>query len=128
MTKSVTIDNLSAEIVLAVQQYTEDVSAAIEQELDGTSKAVLADVKAGSPVDRGDYKKGWRRVKSSGGGSTTYTIHQKSKPWLAHLLENGHAKVNGGRVSGTPHIRPAYEKHGPAMYQRIKRIIEGGGV
>lgn len=126
MTKSVTIDNLSAEIALAVKEYTEDVSEAIEAELGATSKAVLNDVKSNSPVDTGAYRKGWRRKKTEDGGRTKYTIHQKSKPWLAHLLEFGHAKTNGGRVTGRPHIRPAYDRHAPSMYERIKRIIRKG--
>jgi hypothetical protein len=131
MTKSVTIDNLSAEIVLAVQQYTEDVSEAIEAELGATSKAVLDDVKSNSPVDKGEYRKGWRiKREAFSSGKVHYIVYQKSKPQLAHLLEFGHAKASGGRVDAKPeggHIRPAYERHVPAMHERIKRIIEGGG-
>lgn len=132
MTKSVTIDNLSAEIVLAVQQYTDDVAADIELELAQTAKDVHKDVAAGSPVDTGAYRKGWRvKREASSSGKVRYIVYQKSKPQLAHLLEFGHAKADGGRVEAKPtnggHIRPAYERHVPAMYERIKRIIEGGG-
>ncbi len=124
---NIKIDNLAAEITLAVQQYTEDVAAAIEKELYETSKAVLKDVKDGSPVRTGEYKKGWSCKKETSGGQVKYIIHNKKKPWIAHLLEFGHAKKSGGRVAGRPHLIPAYDKHEPAMDERIKKIIESGG-
>lgn len=132
MAKSVTISNLAAEIVQAVKEYTEDVAEAIEKELNETSKNVLQDVIDHSPEKSGEYKKGWRRTKSeTDSGEVRYIIHQKKKPQLVHLLEFGHAKADGGRVEAKPtnggHIRPAYERHVPAMYERIKRIIERGG-
>ena len=128
MTKSVTIDNLSAEIALAVKEYTEDVSEAIEAELGATSKAVLNDVKSNSPVDTGAYRNGWRRKKETyGSGKVRYVIHQKTRSQIAHLLEFGHAKASGGRVEGRPHIRPAYDRHVPKMADRIKRIVGRGG-
>jgi len=125
--KTVSIDNLGAEIALAVQQYTEDVSEAILREVDATSKAVLDDIQARSPVRTGEYKKGWKRKKDGKGDRIKYTIYQAKKPRIAHLLEFGHAKIGGGRVRAREHIRPAYEKHVPAMEKRIKRIVENGG-
>lgn len=132
MAKSVTIDELAAEIVLAVKQYTDDVAMEVEVELAQTAKDVLKDVKAGSPVDTGEYRKGWRvKREAFADCKVRYIVYQKSKPQLAHLLEFGHAKVGGGRVGAKPtdggHIRPAYHRHVPAMHNRIKRIIEGGG-
>jgi len=126
---NVTIDGLASEIVLAVQQYTEAVSAAIEAELDNTSKAVLDEIRGSTAYrDRtGKYRKGWRRTKESSAGSTRYTIHNKDRPALVHLLEFGHAKRGGGRVDAKAHVRPAYDAHVPAMEERIKRIIQNGG-
>ena len=44
MASSVNIDNLAGEIVLAVKQYTEDVSEEIEKEVTKTAKAVQKDI------------------------------------------------------------------------------------
>lgn len=123
----VRIDQLADVITQAVREYTEDVTAGIERELDSISKAVLKDTKSGSPVDTGDYKKGWTRKKQTSGGQINYTIYNKDEPGLVHLLEFGHAKQSGGRVEAYPHLRPAYDAHVPQMTERIRRIIQNGG-
>lgn len=128
MAKTVKIDNLAAEITLAVRQYTEDVSLAIEKEVEQTANKVRDEIKANSPVKTGEYKKGWTRKKTGRGQQVEHTIHNKNKPSIAHLLEYGHAKRGGkGRVFGRPHIEPAYDKHVPDMERRIEKIIRDGG-
>ena len=127
VTTNIKIDNLSAEITMAIKEYTEKASQAITKEVTATAKTVLEDIKKTSPVDTGEYKKGWARKKSRLSGQTEYTIYNKNKPSLAHLLEIGHAKVGGGRVRAIPHIRPAYDKHVPKMEKRIERILKRVG-
>jgi len=121
------IDRMAREIMDALKDYTDDVSTAIEKELDNTSKAVLKDARDGSPVKTGDYKRGWKRTTEKSGGKTTYTIWNKSRYRLVHLLEFGHAKRGGGRVPGKPHVGPAFQRNGAPMPDRIKRIIRNGG-
>jgi len=125
--KSVSIDQLAVEITQAVADYTEAVTAAIEKEVETTAKAVQADIKADSPRRTGEYAKGWARKKEKQQGAISYTIYNKNKPTLTHLLEYGHAKRGGGRVEGKPHIEPAADRHIPAMERRIEQIIERGG-
>lgn len=121
------IDQLAAEITLAVQEYTEGVTDGIVQELDATSKRLTKQIANDSPYKTKEYKKGWKRKKTTSGGSVTYKIYNKNKPWLAHLLEFGHVKRGGGRVEGKPHIRPNYDKEAPELERRIKAIIKNGG-
>ena len=127
MSKAISIDELAVGITQAIAEYTEDVAVAIEAEVDATSKAVVEDIKANAPRKTGEYARGWTRRKGKQPGSISYTIHNRSKPQLTHLLEHGHAKKGGGRVEGKPHIRPAVDRHLPAMEQRIKQLIERGG-
>ena len=124
---NVSINDLAGEIALAVKNYTDDVAASVAEEVERTTKAVLKDIKDGSPVDSGEYKKGWRVKKSKGGGSIKNTIYQKTKPSLVHILENGYVRRSGVRYDGKPHLRPAYDSHVPQMERNIKRIIRDGG-
>lgn len=128
MAKQVRIDALAAELTLAIKDYTDDVSQAIEREVESTANKVRDEIKAKSPVDTGVYKKGWSRKKTGRGQEAEHIIYNKDKPSIAHLLEFGHAKVGGvGRVDSKPHIRPAYDKLVPEMEKRIEAIIKRGG-
>ena len=127
MAANISIDDLAGEITLAVQQYTEDVSAAIEREVDATAKEMVAELRITSPKDTGEYAKGWTSRKETKHGEYRRIVYNKNKPSLVHLLEKGHAKVNGGRVDGRPHVRPAAESHLGHFEKRIKEIIKNGG-
>ena len=46
---------------------------------------------------------------------------------LSHLLNNGHALRNGGRVNGTGFITKATDEIATAYLENIKNAIENGG-
>lgn len=46
---------------------------------------------------------------------------------LSHLLNNGHAKRNGGRVEGTKFITKATDEVETAYLENLKKAIENGG-
>lgn len=124
---NINIDDLAAEITLAVKEYTEDVSAAIEKEVDTRSKELVKAIRNDSPEKTGEYKKGWTRKKLRDSDGATYVVYNKAKPGLAHLLEHGHAKRGGGRVTGRPHIRPNTERKEKQLVENIEKIIRNGG-
>lgn len=122
-----TLDDLANEITAAVKEYTDDVTAGIEKEVNATSKRVAKGISTISPKKSGVYAKGWTLKKESTTGSTKNIVYNKNKPSITHLLENGHAKRGGGRVAGKPHIRPVCDRELPDMVNRIKSIIRNGG-
>ena len=54
------------------------------------------------------------------------TVHSRDRYYLAHLLEFGHAKRGGGRVSGKAHIAPAEEAGISQLTEEIERSLGGG--
>lgn len=128
MVKFIKPDELGIELSKIISEYTEEVRAAIDEEVDTTAKKVLDEIKATSPKKTGKYRKGFKIKKNDAKGSTGRIIYNKDRPGLVHLLELGHAKKGGkGRVSAQPHLRPAYDKYVPRMEKNIENIIMKGG-
>lgn len=69
---------------------------------------------------KGKYSKSWSVKKMKYSGNTKFVVHNKKYYQLTHLLENGHAKVNGGRVEAIEHIKPV-EEYGK---QQVIRKLE----
>lgn len=125
---NVSIDNLAGAIGQAVKEYTEDVSAAIDKEVDTTAEKVLKDVRSSAPKRTGNYAKGFTKTNQSDFTGKKYAVWNRRRYMIAHLLEFGHAKRGGkGRVAERPHLRPAYDRHVPQMERNIEDIIRNGG-
>lgn len=125
--KFIKAEEMGVEISNLISDYTKEVGEAIKKEIDSTAKEILKEIKATAPKKTGKYIKGFKIKKENIGGSAARVIYNKDKPGLVHLLELGHGKRGGGRVSARPHLRPAYDKYAPAMEREIERIIKNGG-
>jgi hypothetical protein len=144
--RQVSIDEFENILAGMLKEYTEDVSDAIEKEVIGTAKKVQKETKRLSPRRRPQYYKGWGTTKADEQGKTKRIIWNKKYYNLVHLAEFGHKKFTGttkistgrragvkmtfskgGKVVGRPHVRPAYQKHGAALPDHIKKIIKKGG-
>lgn len=78
----------------------------------------------GKGSKKGHYADGWAVTAVKKNANTfSFVIHNRKKPGLTHLLENGHALRNGGRAKAFPHIK-AVEKWCDEEYQkRVERML-----
>ena len=122
MAKKITVDQLSDEIMDALEEYKEMTDEVVQTAVDTVSKETKKIVQAGSPIKTGGYQKGWSGKKTSAkAGQVSITVYNRKKPGLTHLLEKGHAKRGGGRVAGQPHIAPAEQYAVSELENKIKR-------
>lgn len=117
----VNVEGLADEITRSLKEYTTEVEEGMEKAKQKVAKKGAKTLRESSPRDTGRYAKGWTATKRG----TNYTIHNKDRYQLAHLLEHGHAKVGGGRVPGIPHIRPVEEQVIKEYEDETEKVIRG---
>lgn len=113
------IDNLADEIMKGLTEYSDLADMEMKKAVRKTATAVKKEISANAPKRTGKYAKSWtaKKIKENS-HSLEMTVHSKNRYQLAHLLEKGHAKRGGGRVSGRPHIAPA-EENGVQMFENL---------
>ena len=113
------IDNLADEIMKGLTEYADLAETEMKKAVRKTATYVKKEISAKAPKKTGAYAKSWAAKKTKENShSLEMTIHSKNRYQLAHLLEKGHAKRGGGRVSGKPHIAPA-EENGVQMLEKM---------
>ena len=116
------IDNMAAEIMKGLTEYADLANESMKKAVKKTATSVKKEISSNAPKDTGAYAKSWAVKKTKENShSLEMTVHSKNRYQLAHLLEKGHAKRGGERVSGKPHIAPA-EENG---VQLLEHLIEG---
>lgn len=119
--------DLAAEIEKLLKEQYDLATKVLDDAAEKASDAAVKELKSSSPQKSGKYAKGWSMTETSGKvGSKQFTVHNKTRYRLAHLLEFGHAKVNGGRVAARPHIAPVEQKAMKDFENEIRRGIENG--
>ena len=71
----------------------------------------------------GKYAQGWTSQYEETRLSKSATIYNKTAG-LPHLLENGHALRNGGRVAGRTHIAPVEQKLIEEFTKAMERVVQ----
>lgn len=126
MAGTVRIDQMADAIMKGLNEYadlaTEDMKKAVKK----ASKTVKKEIQAGAPQKSGAYSKSWtvKTVRETA-NSLEQTVHSKNRYQLAHLLEHGHAKRGGGRVSGKAHIAPAEQQGIKELESAIEKALGG---
>lgn len=121
--KKVSIDGLADAIAQELAEYSKLTTVTMKKAVDRAGKTVRDGIRSGAPVKTGKYAKSWTARKTKETSTTlAVTVYSPSRYMLAHLLEHGHAKRNGGRTRAFPHIAPAEQ----AGVEQLEREIERG--
>ncbi len=118
------IDDMADEIMKGLMEYSELADSTMKKAVRKTATSVKNEISANAPVKSGRYKKSWTAKKTKENShSLEVTVHSKDRYQIAHLLEKGHAKRNGGRVAAIPHIVPAEENGADMLESLIKKEL-----
>ena len=118
------IDDMTDEIMNGLTEYADLADAAMKKAVRKTATSVKKEISENAPKRTGDYAKSWATKKvTESSHKLEMTVHSKNRYQIAHLLEKGHAKRNGGRVAGKPHIAPAEENGADLLESLIKKEL-----
>ena len=126
------IDKLSLTVIAELKLFSRVTTEIVEKAVVETAKETVNELRITSPEgDTGEYKKSWKYKRDSeakGKNKYNMIVYSKKPNYrLTHLLENGHAKVNGGRTKPIPHIKNAEETAKKRLENKIIRGIQEAG-
>ena len=124
MSDTVSVDQLADAINAALQEYATLAAEDMKKCISDAGKTIRKEIRSHAPKESGQYGKSWRVKKMAEDSQTVeYIVYSPKRYFLAHLLEHGHAKRNGGRVSARPHIAPAEETGEEKLIQDLERAL-----
>lgn len=127
----ITVEQLSDAIMTCLNDYVGVTDEACDKGVSETAKTALQELRSAHPAGSGEYgswnkyNRGWKvmQTKTDKRYHRKATIHNATDYRLTHLLEKGHAKVNGGRTRAFPHIAPVAQKAEDELLNNIKKQL-----
>lgn len=129
MGKSIDASDLVKEVMNELKTYEklsvtelEKITKKVAQE--GRKKLIESSPR-GKGSRKGHYADGWTvSAVKKGTDKFEFVVHNKKKPGLTHLLENGHVLRQGGRAEAIVHIQPVEEWCNEEFERRVKERLE----
>ena len=127
---SIPIGQLGEAISKELTLYNDRIIEGIKKEAEKSVKQLVKDTKATAPVGNRSkhYKDSIKSKKLSESNRSVVFVWYVDGPnyRLSHLLENGHASRNGGRVPGTHFIKNASEPILEDYQKAVEEVIKNG--
>lgn len=132
MSRVVSINQLSAALQEEFKLYHDDIMAGVRKETKKSMAKLVKETKRTAPV-------GVRRTKHYKNFITSKeiddTAHSYARLWyvrkpeyrLSHLLEDGHATMNGGRTRAFKFIGNATDLISEEYLKAVEEVIKNGG-
>lgn len=119
------VNMISKQIQQELKKFSKEYAQKISQITEDVANSCVNELKLTSPSSdmprRKKYASGWTvKLVYKDDENVRYKVKNKNAPQLTHLLEYGHAKVNGGRVEARPHIKKAEENAKENLLKKIK--------
>ena len=122
-TTKISVDRLADAVNDALEEYSKLADETMRKAVTDAGKTVRNSIKEEAPVKSGKYAKSWSvKYTKMNSHVLEVTVYSRNRYQLAHLLEHGHAKRNGGRTRAQVHIAQAEEK---GIEQLERDIIRG---
>lgn len=107
MSVKINSDSLAATIESILDEYGDTAKEVVEDSCKDVAKQVVKDLRKAGDFNNGqDFRKGWASKTENTRFGASVVVYNKTKPGLAHLLEFGHVKTNGGRTKAFNFIAP----------------------
>lgn len=95
-------------VMKELEEYADVVSGDMKAAVKKAGTTARKEISATAPTSTGAYAKSWSvKITKESSRALEVTVHSRNRYQIAHLLEHGHAKRNGGRVAARPHIAQA---------------------
>ena len=120
----VKVNELAAAVELELDEYGKEVSEGVRKVVSRVASQLVRRLKQTSPRRTGRYAKSWTKTETKPPKAPAATVYNKDYGWRTYLLENGHAKVNGGRVNGVEHVYPAEQNAIRKLEGKVKVVIQ----
>lgn len=126
MVKKIKPKDLELTIKAILSDYADEVIPDVKDAVDEVSEEAKDLVKKRAPKKSGKYRRSIK-VKNVYESVTEKrnTIYSQGQAGLTHLLEDGHAKINGGRTRAFPHWKYGDEYIKEELPKRIKKKLGG---
>lgn len=126
MAKTIKPADLGRAISQELTFYHDDVVEKVNAAGSSAIKTLVQRTKTKAPVDTGDFKKSiTSKELTASNGMKSFVLYAKA-PFhrIFHLLVNGHAKQNGGRVPGNPFLQEACDQVLPEYEKAVEEALK----
>jgi len=110
-----------------LEDYAEVTTEGMKKAVRKAGNTVKQQIKETAPNRTGDYADSWSvRRGTETSNSASVVVYSTNRYQIAHLLEFGHAKRDGGRVSARPHLAQAEQMGIERLEAEIAKVIKNG--
>lgn len=133
MVVNIGYDQLSDEIQKTLTQYSQDITEGLNKAFKELAESGVKELSQGKPYHNrtGQYAKNFavtqRKTGVSAAGAESYTIYNKKRYQITHLLEHGHLTRSGRRAAAFEHWKPALDNIDREAEKVVEKVVNNAG-